>query len=60
LKQVGDDAHADKPGVRDYVASRGRGVARYVHLGEHIPEGEAAEDAVEQVEEAGDSCEALG
>ncbi len=38
LDQVGDDANANKSVVRAYVRSCGRGVARNVYLGEHIPE----------------------
>ena len=60
IQQVGDDAHADKAGVRDYVPGRGRRVAGNVHLGIHKSLGKAAEDADEQVENAGESGEALG
>ena len=55
-----DDAHTDKSGVRENVPSRGRRVAGNVHLGIHKAFGKAAEDADEQVEDAGDSREALG
>ena len=60
IEQVGDDADADKAGVRDYVMSRSCGVAGNVHLGFHKSLGKTAEDAHEQVEDAGDSREALG
>ncbi len=60
IQQVGDDAHADKSGVRDNVESRGRRVAGNVDRGIHKSFGKAAEDADEQVEDAGDSREALG
>ena len=59
IQQVGDDAHANKSGVRDDVPSRGRRVAGSVHLGFHKAFGKAAEDADEQVEDAGDSREAF-
>ena len=59
IEQVGDDAQADKSGVRDDVPSRGRRVAGNVHPGVHKSFGKAAEDADEQVEDAGDSREAL-
>ena len=60
IQQVGDNAQADKPGVRDNVPSRGRRVARDVHLGIHESFSKAAEDGDEQVEDAGDSRETLG
>ena len=60
IHQVGDNAHADKSGVRDNVPSRGRRVAGNVHLGIHKAFGKAAEDADKQVEDAGDSRKALG
>jgi hypothetical protein len=55
IQQVRDDPHADEPGVGDYVPSRDRRIARGVHLGIHVSLGETAEDADEQIEEAGDS-----
>ena len=60
IHQVGDDTHADKSGVRDNVPSRGRRVAGNVHLGFDKSFGKAAEDADDQVEDAGDLREALG
>ncbi len=60
IQQVGDDAQAHQSGVRDHVPSRGRRVAGHVHLGVDKAFGKAAEDADEQVEDAGDSREALG
>ena len=59
VQQVGDNAQADKSGVRDNVPGRGRGVAGNVHLGFDEPFGKAAEDPDEQVQDAGDSREAL-
>ncbi len=59
IQQVGDDAYADKSGVRDHIASRGRRVADSVHLETHKAFGKAAEDADGQVEDASDSGEAL-
>jgi hypothetical protein len=56
---MGDNAQADKPGVRDNVPSRGRRVARDVHLGIQESFSKAAEDGDEQVEDAGDSRETL-
>ena len=60
IQQVGGDDHADKSGVREDVPSRGRCVAGHVHLGIPKAFGKAAEDANEQVEDAGDPGEALG
>ena len=60
IQQVGGDAHADKSGVRDNVPSRGRRIAGNVHLGIHKSFGKAAEDADEQVEDAGDPCKTYG
>jgi hypothetical protein len=57
---VGDDAHADKSGVRDHVPSRGRRVAGSVHLEIHKVFGKGAADADGKVEDASDSREALG
>ena len=45
VRQVGDDAHTDKVGVRDNVPSCGPRVASDVQLGVHEPFGKAAEDA---------------
>jgi hypothetical protein len=59
IQQVGDDAYANKSSVRDDVPSRDRRVAGNVHLGFHKAFGKAAEDADEQVEDAGDSRESL-
>ncbi len=59
IQQVGDDAQADQSGVGDDVPRRGRRVAGHVHLGFHKAFGKAAEDADEQVEDAGDAREAL-
>ena len=59
IQQVGDDAQAHKSGVRDHVRRRGRRVAGDVHLGVDKAFGKAAGDADEQVEDAGDACEAL-
>ena len=52
IHQVGNDADADKSGVRGNVPSRGRRVAGNVHPGIHKSFGKAAEDADEQVEDA--------
>ena len=60
IEQVGDDAQTDQSGVGDDVAGRGGRVAGHVHLGFHKAFGEAAEEADQQVEDAGDAGEALG
>ncbi len=60
IQQVGDDAQADQSGVGDDVPRRGRRVAGNVHLGFHKAFGKAAEDADQQVEDAGDARKALG
>jgi len=59
LEQVGDDAETHKSGVGNYVPGRFRRVARDVDLGVHKALGKATEDGDEQVEDAGDSREAL-
>ena len=60
IEQVGEDAHPEQAGIGDHVSSGSGGVAGDVHLGLDEPFGEAAEDADEQVQAAGDSGEALG
>ena len=45
--------------MRGDVPGRGRGVAGNVDLADHIPEGEAAGDAVEHIEDPGEPREAL-
>jgi hypothetical protein len=60
IHQVGHDAHADELHIREYIPNRGRCIAGDVYLGVHKSFGEAAGDADEQVEDAGDSREALG
>ena len=59
IQQVGDDAQTNKPGVCDNVPSRSCRVAGNVHPGIDKSFGKAAENADEQVEDAGDSREAL-
>ena len=60
IHQVGHDAHADELHIREYIPSRGRRVAGNVNLGVYKSFGEAAGDANEQVEDAGDSPMRLG
>jgi hypothetical protein len=60
VQQVGDDAHADESRARDDVPGGGCRVPCDVHLGVHNPLCKAAEDANEQVEDAGDPRETLG
>jgi len=60
IEQVGDNADAEQPGVRGHVPGRGCRVAGDVHLGFHETLGEAAEDADEQIEDAGGSGQAFG
>ena len=52
-------ADPHESGVRGDVPGRGRGVAGNVDLADHIPEGEAAGDAVEHIEDPGEPREAL-
>ena len=59
-QQLGDDAQADKPGVRENVSGRGHRVPHDVRFGFQKSLGEAAEDGKEQVKNTGDSREALG
>src|SRR5689334_14326869 len=59
-QQLGDDAQADKAGVRDNVSGRRRRVPDDVHFWFQKSLGEAAEDGKEQVKNTGDSREALG
>ena len=60
IHQVGHDAHADESQVREHVPGRGRRVAGRVQLGIRKSFGKAAEDAHQQVEDAGDPRQALG
>ncbi len=58
--EVGDHAGTDESRVRRNVRGCPGGVARDVHLADHVGKGEAAEDAVQQVEDSGDARETLG
>ena len=60
VHEVGDNADADEYRVRDDVSGCCRRAAGDVHPGVHEAFGEAAEDADQQVEDAGDSRHAHG
>src|SRR5690242_4708316 len=59
-QQLGDDAQADKRGVRENISNRGHRVPKDVHFGFQKSLREAAEDGKEQVKNTGDSREACG